>query len=522
MTEIQNPIFTLYAFHFWSDFDQGYQMPAKNAEELWQTFATTVATAFNSEELKTFRANLHPIQENEPWQDLIKGQRKLKLSQILLTPTLQAKGAFRAEKLQDVYLGELTLFLDKRDRKLPLFCHQINGFNPNNILSYSTLNPSLGQSFFLYAEPSQPIALKDYRALADDCVTGLFPDRPTEIIPHHLRLTQGQLFGSPLFLYEAENTYILVWLKFKENSLSSFSNSFNQSLKELLCFRHKILFTTQQSKQYYQRAQTLASELEQQIPQFSQIEQETDDEKRLKDLKTLLKEIRKRGFEYSKTLRLLRECYNTTDTNIKNFQKAFTEINQAKLTDDHFPFWDSFLDLAKNTYLQQIETDLNYLLAGQNLFQEMIATIRGMLEIEQIEADRALEEQLVKQVKSSRKLHQDMADQVRESKGLQEKLVALEDEIKSNNEQEAVSSRNLNITIGVVGGGMAAASVIATSYALITPEQPLLMPWEVNATVVHPFVQSVGWSLLFGALPLLIWLVILLWQRKPKGRNEKE
>ncbi|MBP0013248.1 MAG: hypothetical protein J7545_02535 [Roseofilum sp. SBFL] len=486
MFDIQNPIFTLYAFHFWSDFDQGYQMPAKNAEALWETFATTVATTFNSEDLKNFRANLHPVQENEPWQDLIKGQRKLKLSQIPLTQTLQAKGAFHAEKLQDVYLAELTLFLDKRNCKIPLFCHQINGFNPNNILSYSTLNPSLGQSFLLYAEPSKPIALKDYRALADDCVTGLFPDRPTEMIPRPLQTRQGQLFGSPLFLYEAENTYILVWLKFKENSLSSFSNSFNQSLKQLLCFRHKIFFTTQQSKQYYQEAQKLANELEQQIPRFSQIEKETDDEKRLQELKRLLKDIRKRGFDYSKTLRLLRECYNTTDTNIKNFQKAFTEINQAKWTDDHFPFWDAFLDLAKNTYLQQIETDLNYLLAGQNLFQEMIATIRGMLEIEQIEADRSLQNQ-----------------------------------IQKSSKQEAISNYNLNITIWAVGTGMATAGVIATSYALITPENPVLMPWDAHATTVHPFVELVFWSLAVG-LVLGIFLVTSFLQWIPQNENDRQ
>jgi hypothetical protein len=513
MTDIQNPIFTLYAFHFWSDFDQGYQMPAKNAEALWQTFATTVATALNSEELKTFRANLHPVEANETWQDLIQGQRKLDLSPIFITENLLVKGTFRAEKFQDLYSAELTLLPPKSYCQVGMTCDQLNGFNPNHIFSYSTLNLSLGQSFLLYAEPSQPIALKDYRILADNCVTGLFPD--TRV--NDIQVKQGQLFGSPIFLYEAENTYILVWLKFKENSLSSFTNSFNILLKQLLCFRHKILFTTQQSKQYYQEAQKLANELEQQIPQFSKIEQETDDEKRLKELKTLLKDIRKRGFEYSKTLRLLRECYNTTDTNIKNFDIAFTEIKGAKWTEDHFPFWDAFLDLAKNTYLQQIETDLNYLLAGQNLFQEMIATIRGMLEIEQIEADRALEERLVQQVEISRELHQDMAAQVRESKTLQETLVALENEIKESSKQESKDSRDLNITIGVVGGGMAAASVIATSYALIKPEQPLLMPWEANATVVHPFVQSVGWSLLFGALPLLIWLVILLWRSKTRG-----
>ncbi|OJJ11381.1 hypothetical protein BI308_25910 [Roseofilum reptotaenium AO1-A] len=67
---------------------------------------------------------------------------------------------------------------------------------------------------------------------------------------------------------------------------------------------------------------------------------------------------------------------------------------------------------------------------------------------------------------------------------------------------------------------MTAASVIATSYALTT-DNPVLMPWDAEATTVHPFVHSVGWSLLFGALPLWIWLAILN-RRKKKEQDESD
>ena len=227
----------------------------------------------------------------------------------------------------------------------------------------------------------------------------------------------------------------------------------------------------------------------------------------------------------------MRECHNTTTTNIDNFKKALKEIDDVKLDYDNLEVWHSFLDLASNTYLKQIEVDLNYLIAGQNLFQEMITNIRGMLDIEQIEADREiqrslveqvkeskkLQETLLKQVKVDRKIQENLVKQVKESRKLQETLLDLQNEIKKSSKQDTISSRNLNITIGVVGGGMAAAGVVATSYALVKPEQPLLIRWDKNAHSLHPFTQSVLWSLLIGLLPVLAWALIWFFVlRKPK------
>ncbi|MBD2302920.1 hypothetical protein [Nostoc sp. FACHB-190] len=50
-----------------------------------------------------------------------------------------------------------------------------------------------------------------------------------------------------------------------------------------------------------------------------------------------------------------------------------------------------FLELAEDTFIEQINTNLAYLTPGQNLFDQMIDTIRGIVEIEQAKRDRSLE-----------------------------------------------------------------------------------------------------------------------------------
>ena len=51
----------------------------------------------------------------------------------------------------------------------------------------------------------------------------------------------------------------------------------------------------------------------------------------------------------------------------------------------------NFLKLAEDTFVEQINTNLAYLTPGQNLFDQMIGTIRGIVEVEQAKRDRSLE-----------------------------------------------------------------------------------------------------------------------------------
>ena len=76
----------------------------------------------------------------------------------------------------------------------------------------------------------------------------------------------------------------------------------------------------------------------------------------------------------------------------ENYAEALTRIRSLCIEGDNLDFWQKFLDLAEGKYQRQIEIDLNYLIASQDLFQQSISTVRGMVEIEQVEFDREQED----------------------------------------------------------------------------------------------------------------------------------
>lgn len=125
----------------------------------------------------------------------------------------------------------------------------------------------------------------------------------------------------------------------------------------------------------------------------------------------------------------------------------------------------SFLEsFRKNChhFQEQIQAYLGYLVPGSSLLDQAIASIRGIVEIDQAERDHQQQE----------------IDQERD--------------------------RNLQITILAVGTGIGAGGILAFSYALVTTEDPLLPPF--SSPIPHRFTISICYSLLFGvAVGLLIW-----------------
>jgi hypothetical protein len=55
---------------------------------------------------------------------------------------------------------------------------------------------------------------------------------------------------------------------------------------------------------------------------------------------------------------------------------------------DNLVLLPKFPGLCDRKYQSQIEKYLNYLIPNQDLFQQTISTIRGMVEIEQVELNR--------------------------------------------------------------------------------------------------------------------------------------
>lgn len=505
--KVKHPILTLYAFHLWADFDEGYQTEGKNAQEFWLNFAQKVGQELKSADLQNLDPDkLNKIIPDKKWENLLpEGMQKLTLSPISIAENLTRKGAFRAERIQDAYVAELTLSCQEKDA--PINPRDLKAFNPNGCLLQSTIKASLGSTIFFYAEPETDSFDNNYRALADACVKGLIDDNKITTYPQFIR--EGKLLGSPIFEYDNHelnpllNCHILVWLKQNPNTLEQVDKKFDLCLKNLLLYSRKVLYGYYRAREWYAEGQKQASNLEKQIPDFAEIEKEADLETRLAHLKSLLTDIRKIGFEYSKCLRFVRESHNTVTINIANFEDAFKEIKSVKSQDDNLVIWQFFLNLVRKTYLKQIEFDLNYLIAGQNLFQEMMAIIQGMLDIEQIEADREIQKTLIKQIT--------------ESRDLQKALLDLQNELKKSSKNDAVRSNELNITIGSVGAGIAIAGVVATSYGLVKPEQPLLAPWDQKAHSVHPFIESISWSFLVsGVVVAVVLLGRKIWPLKNK------
>ncbi|MEG4574522.1 hypothetical protein QUA56_17770 [Microcoleus sp. N3A4] len=229
-----------------------------------------------------------------------------------------------------------------------------------------------------------------------------------------------------------------------------------------------------EARKKYRKAQQIVSELEKKLPEFSQIEREHDRQVKLQKLKDLLAEVRTKMFDCAQQVRYLQEDRNTIDTNAENYSEALTKITSLCIDGDNIDFLQKFLDVAENKYQRQIEIDLGYLIASQDLFQQSISTVRGMVEIEQVEFDTEQEE------------------------------------------AENTRDRQLENTIFFVGTAIGCGQIFSAAYPLIK-DKPI--KWQPDFSLpLHPFSATILWSLLFGLGFGLLILGILPLARKISPR----
>ncbi|OCR01877.1 hypothetical protein BCD67_05125 [Oscillatoriales cyanobacterium USR001] len=495
--KLNNPSITLHAFQLRNDVDKEAGKLADDALNLWANLAK-VGEKFGIDDLKSFIPLLmNPEEENPSFQRLLKEPETLEFKKKNNDDGL--KLTIYPVRFHDTYNADLTVFYPDKI----LAVSELGKLNIEGCLLPEFIQPSTGQSLLFYAETTGDISCN--KELAKQCFQYLLQNT---IQPSPEQIKEGVLFGSPIYEYDngefdpTKRYHILVWLNCNPKTAEALTPYFNYHFHRLLLYRHKILFSYYRSRSWYKRGKEIAAKLDAKQSEFKAVENQNDAVERLEELKRLLAEVRMLWFDYSRCLRDISECINTVTTNTDNYVEMLANIQDLQFQSDQLQFLTKFAEVSKNKYQEQIKIDLNYLIASQNFFQEMIANIRGMLDIEQIEADREIQRSLV--------------TQIQESKALQQSLLDLQKEIKNSSTQDTISSRNLNITIAVVGGGMAVAGVIATSYGLIKPEQPFFI-WDKNAHSFHPFTQSVFWSLVIGLIPVLAWVLIwFFFLRKPQ------
>jgi len=483
--QIKNPSISLYPFHLRDDRDEGYKQVAKNAQILWENLADNVGQNFNVNELNSFRDKLicykngvyYPDGEGEDMtlvKLLIPDGKTLKFQPITQPDHQKLDGYINALRLQDTYTADLTFYYQDVTIKVA----ELTRLNPQGCLLPNAIQPSLGQTLLLYAAPA---VYNTYRKLADESVKAFVQDKQPASVDF---CAEGKLFGSPIFEYESgeddacQRCHILVWLQDNPQTREFATSTFSFYLMNLLCYRSKIVFVYGEARKKYRKAQQIVGELEKKFPEFSAIiESEQNRQDKLQKLKELLAEVRTKMLAFTQQMRYLQEDRNTIDTNAESYGKELTKIRGLCLPGDNLDFWQRFLDLAEDKYQGQIEIDLNYLIASQNFFQQSISTVRGMVEIEQVELDR---EQM--------------------------------ELYKQQEDREKKRSRQLENIIFFVGTAIGGGQIFSAAYPLIKDTR---IQWQPDFSLpLHPFAATIIWSLLFGLLFGLLMLGIVLLVRK--------
>ena len=398
--QIKNPSVTLYAFHLCQDLNLEPEKLRQDADQLWQN-CSNLNEPLAIPDLKSFPEKI----QSQPNQTHLTN-RYLKLlpgnGRLTYTATLQIEGSdltveVYPQQIHDTYALDLTLYC----QNVTIPASQFSYLNPQGCLLASNISASLGQTLLLYAEPvGNP---QEDRKLADACVDAFLQSTDQQSPFFN---ASGQLFGSPIFEYDngeekpSEQCHILVWLNCHPETLNLAQKTYFSFLN-LLCCRSKILFAYHQARWCYRQTRGLYAQLEQEVQLFKELPNQP--ETRLQQLKQQLTHIPTQMFEYGRYLRDIEDHKTAIATNTKNYDYWLGKIRESSLEGHNLEFLANFLNQRSQQFQNQIQVDLNYLTPGQQLFEQMLGTIRGIVEIEQAESDRALEQALKKKEKAAEK-----------------------------------------------------------------------------------------------------------------------
>ncbi len=373
--ELKNLSLTLYAYQIRSsNIDPDENKTDKDADALWENLIR-LGDNLKIPQFQSLRQQLICYEngkyspENEAKS--LPANLSLLKEKLVGISVGNIKTALEIYRLKDIYAADLTFY-----SQATFTIDQLTKLNPNGSLLPQNIQASLGQSLLFFAEPVGEVT--NYQELADACVTELLKGGDKWQFAQ-----EGKLLGKPIFEYEISDkqtgfkSQILVWFR----DIEAGKKAANINWTSLLCCRHKIVRFSQKSRQTYYKGRKFYAELETQIKEFP--DKIGNKDERLDYLTEKLKELPGNYLRYVSCLRDLKDQLNTVVTNSKNYKTCVKMGGSPEFLERFFKkieLWQT-----------QIETDLNYLSPGQELFEQMVSTARGIAELDQAESDRSLE-----------------------------------------------------------------------------------------------------------------------------------
>ena len=363
-------------------------------------------------------------------------------------PTLY--GEFYPQRIHDTYAIDLTLRLEGT---FPL--SQLTSFAP-----LQAIQPSLGRTLVLVVEPVDTPP-ENNLAFANACATQ-FLQQPES----HCRPTaQGQFFGNPLFEYTPPDPHhpdhplhLWVWLNRNPAALGLIDQPEPyHALINLLCALHKSRFAFAQATSCYQQAQAIAHQLEGEIAHLAE-PAPTDSDQFLAQSKSWLQTTPRTAFDYARRMRDIEDHRTTLTTNTTNYRTRLEVLQRHSPPGDDLTFLTQVLD-DLHRQEQQIAVWQRYLASSQPLFQQLIDTICGLVDI------------------------------------------AAQEQAQTDERREMERDRDLQIAIAAVGGGLAVSGItsqVAPSALVLMPSKPQPSAWPYWSALAKNALFHVGLGLCFA------------------------
>ncbi|MEH1884011.1 hypothetical protein [Nostoc sp.] len=393
---MKNFSLSLYAFHLRHTLTELPGEVVTDANLLWENLVKVGEGSLTFVRLKDLRSKLICYQNGkyEPKREIGRISERLIDAQDLDLGSLPTTEGFKINAnlqpflLNDTYTVDLTLVAESPNTSIDI--PQLQHFKPSSLLP-SHIQASLGQTLLIYGEVDQT---EDCDTLAKKLAIALVAG--TNLNP--VRTQQGELFGTLLFEYQAldpdepdnpaKQCHILIVINNSQAATATLAAEAYDWLLNLLCSYHKILYIYQLARQRYREARTIYSNLENKIQEFNSLISENQIQ--LSGLKSLMGEIPKKSFDYTRCLQDLQTHHTAITTNITNYTICLEKIQT--IDNGNSPqSWQEFINKNCKKWQEQIQTDINYLTPGQELFGQFVDTIRGIVEIKQSESDRSLE-----------------------------------------------------------------------------------------------------------------------------------
>lgn len=495
--QVYAPNLHLFAFHLWRGLTGEPDSQAPDSQQLWERADAILAQLGFRQRLQLYS---YPQPNPEPpgSQVNLDPNNSLKLKGKLPKSELEISGRVRAYRLYDSYGLVVNFRRPERENgeKTPDVPISIwrNLNTERGIFLPQFVRGSVGQTLLLTAflsEADKEKSAADLEELAHRCLKQLIvakKDRP----PLERR---GELFGSPIFEFGGQlldwylqdepeaSCHVLIWFLREDLPSAKFINSYRQFI-DLFYYRNKALSAYRKTRTFYRDTYEKYTQLENYVKQFKKVLAHTSEssqlsEGELENLKEVLKLLSQFDLEYARLLRNYKHHRNTIAIHTKNYTVVLENIlrklkTQYSLSGQELDFFREFSDRTCPYFQTRIADELNYFVEGSSLADKAIASIRGIVEIEQTQRDRLRQAQ----------------------------------------------EKSLENTIQALGLAIATGAIFASSAALI--DDTWRWPWQSDRSdYPHPFIIAFVGSLL---VVCLVYAGVKLWQKwhKPKPKRKTD